>query len=158
MDGRVIELGSQLIDGTCALKQADQFQRTKLIERDVSNTRRIFALTHKEAKILYEYLQECHFRGFTGIHNFQRVNSSREYFYRWFLDEIINKLKRKRPGSMVNLTLTQPELITLKAMFQRVFNNKEMLQLESKFVKPKKIRNASNSKTTQSAGKKPLQS
>lgn len=81
-------------------------------------TKKVLVLEAKELIKAREFINDCQTKGFTGINNFVRINQMREFFFGWHLQELAVKLNR--PNRKGYLTVTSPEIETLKAMFQRV--------------------------------------
>lgn len=103
----------------------------------LKNMKKQLVLRDNEYSKFAEFIRDCQTRGFIGINNYDRhIYHVREQFIRWHINEIANRVvgKKKR-----HLTLSQPEILSINIMRQRIEHCESIRPLIFKIIKMDKI-------------------
>lgn len=84
-------------------------------------------LTSEQYVQLYKFTWECYKKGFSGTNNYRSFAEVREYFYRYHLIELIQRLhiriqahSEDKDIAIISLCLSVPEQMVLLTMLHRI--------------------------------------
>lgn len=92
-----------------------------------------FLFSKNEYDLMREYFAKCIKDAFNAENDFTSVNSIREMFYRWHLNDLIKKFSKARESEVVKVLLNYPEVKTAQAMFQRIEARVEVINIQRRF-------------------------
>ena len=106
------------------------------------NTKEVrIKLNALQIETLYNYVSKCIDTGFVLHNDYQRVSKDREFFYKWFLKDLLHQLFNKatkivsRPQLNYIIVINEAHQRTLSVMFNRVDCEPYMLTLQTLLLK-----------------------